>query len=299
MSTNLPLKNRHIEISGSKMPYPWDVLYLLPQAAIVILVYALAYWGLSTRGVGLVPTYDPEEKVEFLACVHFSVVTLTSLGYGDFRPTSWISMFLSWTEVVLGLLFFGLLVSRLSGWRSERLLHRVAKSQINNELQEFRHEVQRIAREYSVLIDASLGGTLTIDEGQRLYDISDFQGNILSEAKYLLSGFTRYMRHEAEKFDFFRYVPQRALTRLSSEIVYCLRQIRRHQQLLANGRLSKKERREVKVALIAISDYAIALSDSLAHERGEGFSYSSRELMRVAAEIRSDLDVDRKDSEGE
>lgn len=45
-------------------------------------------------------------------CLYFSIVTFTTLGYGDFRPTPQCRMFAA-TEAVLGYIYFGLTVAIL------------------------------------------------------------------------------------------------------------------------------------------------------------------------------------------
>lgn len=60
-------------------------------------------------------TSAPEATLAFRDLVHFSFVTLTSLGYGDIAPLSDQARSLAFLEVIAGNLYMALLVARLVG----------------------------------------------------------------------------------------------------------------------------------------------------------------------------------------
>ncbi len=43
--------------------------------------------------------------------VYFTLITLTTLGYGDITPTTAVGMMVAGTEALLGLVWFGMLTS--------------------------------------------------------------------------------------------------------------------------------------------------------------------------------------------
>jgi uncharacterized membrane protein len=49
----------------------------------------------------------------FREFIYFSFVTLTTLGYGDIRPTTDIARMVSTAEAVVGLLFVAVFIARL------------------------------------------------------------------------------------------------------------------------------------------------------------------------------------------
>ena len=51
---------------------------------------------------------------DFLECLYFSVVTFTTLGYGDIHPVSDIGRIIVITEVSIGYIMLGLLVAIFS-----------------------------------------------------------------------------------------------------------------------------------------------------------------------------------------
>ncbi len=50
----------------------------------------------------------------FITCLYYSTVTITTLGYGDISPISPIAQFLVILETVLGVITIGLFLNALS-----------------------------------------------------------------------------------------------------------------------------------------------------------------------------------------
>ncbi len=80
---------------------------------LVIFGFALSYYFLGglREGPG-----ESGSKQSFWNDVYFSVVTISSLGYGDIVPTGYARV-LSASEVLLGLAFMGIIVAKLSSAR--------------------------------------------------------------------------------------------------------------------------------------------------------------------------------------
>lgn len=74
-------------------------------------------------------------EVSFGNCIYFSVVTFTSLGYGDIVPRG-VSKILACSEVGLGLAFFGIFIARLSSAKQSyhlaQLYARDAQERLND-----------------------------------------------------------------------------------------------------------------------------------------------------------------------
>lgn len=87
-----------------------------------IVYFLLAYVpGNSLRYSGEVITTNAGG---FLNSLYFSFITATSLGYGDVAPLG-VSKFLSGFEVIIGLIIYGVLISKLVGVKQEVLLEEV------------------------------------------------------------------------------------------------------------------------------------------------------------------------------
>lgn len=129
LAKNKPLEWLKLSLARWTMLYgesPWRVVY---TSLVVILFSAFLYLPLGGIYVGsAAPTYFFDSGIELpqflrllldlftplLASLYFSVVTFTTLGYGDIQPASGAAQFLAGVESLLGALLIALLVAVLS-----------------------------------------------------------------------------------------------------------------------------------------------------------------------------------------
>jgi hypothetical protein len=139
-----------------------SVLQLLVSINVLVVVFALVYWTLSEPGStnGLIETYEPEGRVAFLDALYFSVVSLSSLGYGDIRPLGF-SRFLAGAEVIMGLSFFGIMVAKISSVRQDYILRRMYYSElIDGRLEGFAHQLEEHRKLYVASSTMLLSGNI-------------------------------------------------------------------------------------------------------------------------------------------
>lgn len=81
----------------------------------LVLGSAIGYWWFDSMGPenGLTQSSADTETVGFSQCLYFSIVTLSSLGYGDFQPVGY-SRWLASMEVMIGVVLVGLSVAKLA-----------------------------------------------------------------------------------------------------------------------------------------------------------------------------------------
>lgn len=80
-------------------------LGLIPIYAIIYYLFPVLLRGEQTRS--------------FIECLYFSVVTITTLGYGDITPSGDLGYSIAASEAVLGVVLIGLFLNSLSRVRSE------------------------------------------------------------------------------------------------------------------------------------------------------------------------------------
>ena len=98
------------------------IRYLMGFVAITIM-FGIAYAYLTPIGHGIGQNLEPVSDASFLIGVYFSIVTITSLGYGNMHPMG-VSMALTSVEVLIGLGMIGIMIAKIS---SQRLSHHVSR----------------------------------------------------------------------------------------------------------------------------------------------------------------------------
>lgn len=94
---------------------------------VMIILFSLIFFGLSfipDNSLRYTNTMIQPELDGFINSLYFSFITATSLGYGDISPMG-VSKFVASFEVILGLIIYGLLISKLVGVKQEVLLEEV------------------------------------------------------------------------------------------------------------------------------------------------------------------------------
>ena len=101
-----------------RLPLAFAVFYLL-----MILVFATGY---LLSGLEIECENEAHVKADIWDCLYFSVVTITTLGYGDITPTGFIQKSLVMVETIVGVLAFGMFLLVLGYELNNR---QVAKAQ--------------------------------------------------------------------------------------------------------------------------------------------------------------------------
>ena len=115
-------------------------------AVVTLLAFAMLYDVGSTRGWGLKAI---EGSIPgFGNCLYFSIVTFTSLGYGDLSPVGF-GKALACMEVIVGLSFFGVGVAKLSSYKQSYLLTQLYARDVQQGLDQFALEVRKIRSLYN------------------------------------------------------------------------------------------------------------------------------------------------------
>ncbi|MBR9867550.1 MAG: two pore domain potassium channel family protein [Oceanospirillales bacterium] len=78
-----------------------------------ILPFIIGYFALVYKSFGLIDTSTNEQVTpSWLNSIYFSVVTWTTLGYGDFKPVEPVKIWVI-VEALMGYVYMGLLVGKL------------------------------------------------------------------------------------------------------------------------------------------------------------------------------------------
>ncbi|MGD1042175.1 MAG: potassium channel family protein [Sedimentisphaerales bacterium] len=185
---------------------------------IIVLIFALFYWQLCpsngiTDGVSL--------NTSFGNAVYFSIVTISSLGYGDFRPIGW-SRPLAAIEVIIGLSLMGIMIAKLTSSRLSYHVRRLFASDAQNRFDSYVIELEKLqARLHSLSAEISKAFEETPKKKKkdtsRTVMLSKFREHI-DDFRKIATAIKNYIGYEINKGDFFADVPQDALVRTAEAI---------------------------------------------------------------------------------
>lgn len=186
----------------------------------VIVVYAIAYFACSKLKWGHVGAETAE--LDFLTSVYFSVVTITTLGYGDVSPSG-LARPLACTEVLLGLVFAGFLIDTVTGWRAAYQLRVLFQGRLDDEVKSYRNELKRLLKEGRLIATKAEEGVASISELERLFGpIADPEQGVFDELAAIVRGYARRLRYAAQDFPYYDETPVRSIARLLGDIRDCL-----------------------------------------------------------------------------
>jgi hypothetical protein len=170
-----------------------SALALVVGSALLLLSFAILYLVATRFDQGIAATYPNAHAASFWDCLYFSVVTFSSLGYGDFRPVG-LSRILASLEVFSGLSVLGLAIAKLSSVRQGYYAQRLYSTSCQERLDKFSQGFVDLAK--AAALPAA--------------DIAEIVHNINHYCVALLN----YLKYESENGTFFDDVPIRPVRRV-------------------------------------------------------------------------------------
>ncbi|PCJ29209.1 MAG: hypothetical protein COA99_19640 [Moraxellaceae bacterium] len=131
---------------------------------LLIPIFGILYW--------LNPTFWPE-PLTFIQSIYFSVITITTLGYGDISPVTETARLISAVEALSGIVLIGLFLNSLAHSRmetEEEQRHETIQLHLNARYTEFRERVAEIC-----LRASSQSDTIDKDLAHHLREMNNFR----------------------------------------------------------------------------------------------------------------------------
>jgi Ion channel len=166
---------------------------LVGGSAVILLAFALSYFLATKCGEGILGTYPNAQAASIWDCLYFSVITFSSLGYGDFRPVG-LSRVLASLEVFSGLSVLGLAIAKVSSIRQGYYAQRLYSTSCKERLDKFSQGFVDLAR-----ASAQAG----VNASETFHSIGHY-----------CEGLLNYLKFESENGTFFEDVPMRPVRRL-------------------------------------------------------------------------------------
>lgn len=185
-----------------------------------VLVFGLAYYLLTPFSQGLVSNGGGHAHITFGNAVYFSVVTVSTLGYGDIVPEG-ISKIIVCAEVFFGLTLMGIMLAKLTSGRLSYHVRRLFRSDTQKLLETFSSAfdfVQKGFADLSPRIGTAFQETPERPAGDQQITCATEFSRTLGELHIKSLAFCHDISYEVEQGDFFSDAPTEALQETANSI---------------------------------------------------------------------------------
>ena len=186
----------------------------------VVFIFAIVYNLLTPFSQGLVNNADPHGRITLGVACYFSVVTVSTLGYGDILPQG-ISRILACSEVIFGLGMMGVIIAKLTSARLSYHVRRLFSSDTQRRLEVFSAAFELMQAHFlrlSPRIGQAFQETPNATGTNEQAECSVEFNKALSELHSRSSAFCRDIVYELEQGDFFSDAPSEALQKTAGSI---------------------------------------------------------------------------------
>lgn len=158
--------------------------------------------------------------------IYFSVVTISSLGYGDFRPVG-VSKILTSLEVLIGVAILGIIIAKLTSRRVEFRISRLSRSNIEAYLEDQASKIYDLGSSLSVMLEdvgdrysntpVPTTHTSEIKRAASKSELDDIKrfSVLLEDVRIQYQKLREYFAEEIESDDFFQVAPSKSLLRVA------------------------------------------------------------------------------------
>ena len=208
---------RIVSFLASDRALPW----IFATFILMIILFGLMYWILTPLDNGVKEGSDIPSEFTFLQGIYFSIVTISSLGYGDLRPVG-VSRVLASLEVFLGLLFVGIMIAALTSRRLSHLVSRLFVSDARKRLKDFSNLFNKSEQEFSELLSRfshiyQIVPGITFQNSNAMEVACYFNSSVHALMTNSME-LRDYIRDETEEGNYFDLVPVSAILEVSNAV---------------------------------------------------------------------------------
>ena len=187
---------------------------------VAIIGFGVVYTLLTPSGHGIGQNLTPLSNVTFLGGIYFSIVTFSSLGYGDMHPMG-VSKALACAEVLMGLAVIGVLIAKATSQRLSHHVSRLFSSDAQKRLEEIatrfdtsRDELKEIMPKLEKAYQSTPGSRPSGDRGSL---ISNFR-EVIRALQLQCVLLRDYFSDEIVQGNYFEIAPVNAVVRVGDAV---------------------------------------------------------------------------------
>lgn len=185
---------------------------------VMIVIFAVLFWALTLCGHGLKYNISGgTAQVRLVDALYFSIVTVSSLGYGDIRPLG-VAKYLAGLEVLMGLALLSIILAKLTSNRLTYHVRRLFAADAQRRCAELAVACSETARNARRLIrkigkrEQPTPGAAVPPEMQ--FQFSESISDLATEVSQRIEDLSGYLHDEIRNGDFLAEVPVESIDRV-------------------------------------------------------------------------------------
>ena len=197
----------------------WHIVFFV----VAIVAFGIAYWLLTPCGHGIGQNLESLPEITFFKSIYFSIITVSSLGYGDMHPMGYSKAF-ACIEVLMGLAMIGIMIAKVTSRSMSHQISRLFSSDAQKRLDDIAAKFDASSDELEAIIPKittayqSAPGQTSPSTGDRGALTSEFR-EVISELRVKCIEFQDYLSAEIEQDNnYFQVAPASAMVRVGEAV---------------------------------------------------------------------------------
>ena len=189
---------------------------------VVILLFGVFYTYLTPKEHGIGENGEPLSDVTIFTGIYFSVVTISSLGYGHMHPMG-LSKILACTEVLIGLALIGIMIAKVTSQRMSYHVSRVFATDAQKRLEDIAVGFETSQNDLTTItlklgqVYRSTPSQMDLSTEDRSEAIISFR-EIISTLRSKCVDLRNYLLFEIEQGNYFQIAPTSAMVRVGNAV---------------------------------------------------------------------------------
>ena len=229
-----------------------SMLWYIAGFVTATILFGIVYAELTPMGHGIGRDFKPLSEVTYWVGIYFSVVTISSLGYGNMHPMG-VSMALTSIEVLIGLGMIGIMIAKITSQRLSYHVSRLFSSDAQKRLEDVAEKFEKILGDLKIITPGFDVPSRVSRYEDRLSEFTSGFRKTISELRLRCVELHDYISFEIERGDYFNVAPSSELERVgkaTNETFFALGQLVRNMSTQARTEtLDHHTRQDVSMAV--------------------------------------------------